>query len=539
MKLFFYTLFILFTFNVIAQVPNYIPANGLVGWWPFNGNANDESGNGNNGTVNSAALTFDRNNNINSAFSFSTNQSITIPHKSSLNSFPITISLWYYANILSNAQSVNLISKYSLGSWNGFGLMLGDEFYVDGTNIKSVEPMYLRDNSNKLIGHYGESSFHQTNVQLQTWYHLVFIADSQGGKLYLNGKLISTDTWTGSSGSYSNDLPIKIGGKWDYWFDGKIDDIGIWNRALTDAEISYLFSSSAITVASNSLNQNNKPLLENTNTTSNTNISSNQNQMINVMIRDIDGNDYKVVTLGSQTWMAENLRVTKYNDGTPIPNVKPNYQDNTVAGYIYPKGENHVPNDVMVKEDGLLYNMYVIQHGNVCPQGYRLPSRSEWDNLWTNYIKDGWNAVPEILKKQKKYEFPYTSKSGGYYKQILKKCSNCSYWTEQQRKYNPCSVCKNKKEWYVNGDYVPETTSKEIANWYTGCYGGLDKYGLAVDIIGRWSQSNNSYVTSGGFWTGTQEGKWFYSVHCRHDYSIMRPSIEASGDFMSIRCIKE
>ena len=43
-----------------AQVPNYVPANGLVGWWPFNGNANDESGNGNDGTVNGATLSSDR-----------------------------------------------------------------------------------------------------------------------------------------------------------------------------------------------------------------------------------------------------------------------------------------------------------------------------------------------------------------------------------------------------------------------------------------------------------------------------------------------
>jgi hypothetical protein len=42
-----------------AQVPSYVPSNGLVGWWPFNGNANDETGNGNNGTVNGATLTTD------------------------------------------------------------------------------------------------------------------------------------------------------------------------------------------------------------------------------------------------------------------------------------------------------------------------------------------------------------------------------------------------------------------------------------------------------------------------------------------------
>jgi hypothetical protein len=46
-----------FFYTAQAQtLPPYLPANGLVGWWPFNGNANDESGNGNNGTVNGATL---------------------------------------------------------------------------------------------------------------------------------------------------------------------------------------------------------------------------------------------------------------------------------------------------------------------------------------------------------------------------------------------------------------------------------------------------------------------------------------------------
>jgi hypothetical protein len=46
--------------SAFAQVPSYVPTNGLVGWWPFNGNANDESGNGNNGMVNGALITTDR-----------------------------------------------------------------------------------------------------------------------------------------------------------------------------------------------------------------------------------------------------------------------------------------------------------------------------------------------------------------------------------------------------------------------------------------------------------------------------------------------
>ena len=56
--------------KVMAQVPNYVPTNGLIAWYPFNGNANDESGNGNNGTVNGATLTIDRNGNSDNAYSF-------------------------------------------------------------------------------------------------------------------------------------------------------------------------------------------------------------------------------------------------------------------------------------------------------------------------------------------------------------------------------------------------------------------------------------------------------------------------------------
>ncbi len=58
------------TTESLGQVPSYVPSDGLVGWWPFNGNANDESGNGNDGTVNGAILTTDRNGNANSAYSF-------------------------------------------------------------------------------------------------------------------------------------------------------------------------------------------------------------------------------------------------------------------------------------------------------------------------------------------------------------------------------------------------------------------------------------------------------------------------------------
>jgi hypothetical protein len=69
---------VLISFQILAQVPSYVPTNGLVGWWPFTGNAIDSSGNGNNGTVNGETLTTDRFGNANKAYSFDGNDFIEV-----------------------------------------------------------------------------------------------------------------------------------------------------------------------------------------------------------------------------------------------------------------------------------------------------------------------------------------------------------------------------------------------------------------------------------------------------------------------------
>lgn len=73
--------FVLHLSYAFSQVPSYVPTDSLIGWWPFNGNANDESGNGNNGTVNGAIITIDRFGNANKSFSFNNaNNWIEIPN---------------------------------------------------------------------------------------------------------------------------------------------------------------------------------------------------------------------------------------------------------------------------------------------------------------------------------------------------------------------------------------------------------------------------------------------------------------------------
>jgi hypothetical protein len=78
MKSLFTSILLTLSVTTFAQIPSYVPSNGLVGWWPFNGNANDESGNGNNGTVNGATLTADRFGNSNASYYFANNK-IEVP----------------------------------------------------------------------------------------------------------------------------------------------------------------------------------------------------------------------------------------------------------------------------------------------------------------------------------------------------------------------------------------------------------------------------------------------------------------------------
>ena len=90
---------IMTTQMIYAQTPYYVPTNGLVGYWPFNGNANDESGNGNNGTVNGATLTTDRFGNSNSAYSFDgINDYIGTNLSGITGQNSRTISFWFNSN---------------------------------------------------------------------------------------------------------------------------------------------------------------------------------------------------------------------------------------------------------------------------------------------------------------------------------------------------------------------------------------------------------------------------------------------------------
>ncbi len=104
-------------------------------------------------------------------------------------------------------------------------------------------------------------------------------------------------------------------------------------------------------------------------------------------ISDVEGNSYKTVYIGTQQWMAENLKTSKYNDGTTIPNVTDNTQwsNLTTGAWVY--YDNNEPDN---NRFGKLYNWYAVSsttngNKNVCPLGWHVPLDTEWTVL-TDYL---------------------------------------------------------------------------------------------------------------------------------------------------------
>lgn len=100
-------------------------------------------------------------------------------------------------------------------------------------------------------------------------------------------------------------------------------------------------------------------------------------------VSDIEGNNYKTVVIGTQTWFAENLKTTKYNDGFPIPNSSNNdeWKKLKVGAYC------NFNNEEKYKPFGLLYNWYAVNSKILCPIGWHVPSSSEWQTLKT-YVQN-------------------------------------------------------------------------------------------------------------------------------------------------------
>jgi hypothetical protein len=237
-----------------AQVPSYVPTNGLVGWWPFSGNANDESGNNYNGTVNGATLTTDRFGNVNSAYSFNgSSDYIQVADATALrlSGTDYTISVWFNETYLVNTEHQAIISKRNpyTPPANLDGWLLYIDVLTSPMGKVGIVP----------AGYPNTCAYTANPITLNNWVNIVEVYHSgtQIVETYMNGVLNNTTTGV-SSPNNTTTLPLYIGSDIEsnsYFFNGKIDDIGIWNRALTYQEITDLYNGCQLSVSTQPINQ--------------------------------------------------------------------------------------------------------------------------------------------------------------------------------------------------------------------------------------------------------------------------------------------
>jgi hypothetical protein len=205
-----------------------IPTDGLIAYYPFNGNANDESGNGYHGAVNGATLTTDRFGNSNSAYSFDGNDTINMGDVSAFNIDPISFSFWIYPTA---NGSRGLISKYNPSTPIGYFMRM----------FTSSNRPFARYEINRQA--YSTTDY---GIPLNEWIHLVFISNNGllQWSIYLNGEEVAYSLRSASNTNQEIDADFILGSDNTGIanFVGKMDNLIIYNRILTEQEIISLYN---------------------------------------------------------------------------------------------------------------------------------------------------------------------------------------------------------------------------------------------------------------------------------------------------------
>lgn len=236
---------------------------GLMAYYPFNGNAKDESGNNNHPVYNNATITADRFGNPNSAYHFNgVYQYMRIPNKPTLNfNNEISLSVWvrptgFYYGI---CHASSIISKGG-GNYNpgNYALRFDDALYSMGSGCDGGICDTLHQNfrgTGTVLKPYGGEF-----IQKNKWYHVMYTNDGKYARLYVNCELKYVVAFPET---FTNDEDLFIGKSDDefypFWMNADLDDLRIYNRALEPAEI---FALCEDTVANKPADLANEPVLE-------------------------------------------------------------------------------------------------------------------------------------------------------------------------------------------------------------------------------------------------------------------------------------
>ncbi len=225
------TLFGISTILNAQTIPSYVPNSGLVGWWPFTGNGNDLSSNGNHAIVYGATLTGDKYGNPNNAYDCSTGYLSSSTTTGIPRNGAMSISVWFNSNSDFGIGEFICLGSSNNTTWGAVG----------GDNAFTV-------NYGRGCGSTG-SSLQQISLSYNEWHHVVFVSNGLNGQsdIYYDGNYFGTSINANSSGFCSSNQLYFGADIYNFieTYDGLLDEIGIWNRALNQCEITALFQETA------------------------------------------------------------------------------------------------------------------------------------------------------------------------------------------------------------------------------------------------------------------------------------------------------
>jgi hypothetical protein len=240
-------------------------SNGLVGHWSFNGNANDVSGNGLNGTNNGAANTAGYNGIANNAMSFNgTSSHVTIPDNALLDvdSFSICALIKPAGFYTNTCQGNGIVWRGHHGDPHLYSLYFSDAPY-DGGDCTASDTNKLNfcveAHGTTVQGH---GPFHDPGGYIHTgqWYCVVSTYSDDTIRIYVDGVQVSSSYWTNQFAPGTADLHIGaalLSVSYPYYYKGIIDDVRLYSRALNVGDVNvYCDSAKLVPTAVESINTN-------------------------------------------------------------------------------------------------------------------------------------------------------------------------------------------------------------------------------------------------------------------------------------------
>ncbi|MCL5097942.1 MAG: PA14 domain-containing protein, partial [Candidatus Omnitrophica bacterium] len=154
------------------------------------------------------------------------NDKVAIPHANSLNAYPLTVTAWIKISPGESNMDSGIVNKYYSSSLNGWHLFI---------RSGQVRAWYIRNNANYVWDGTSDGLI-AGSVDDGQWHHVSFVVDASGGRVYVDGTLRASRGWTGTPGAPSTTQPVSLG-FYNSYFRGQMDEVTVWNDALTPAEL--------------------------------------------------------------------------------------------------------------------------------------------------------------------------------------------------------------------------------------------------------------------------------------------------------------